>query len=77
MKVFLLLGGTSGFLLSFASGLFAGNEITIALRDGAIGCLAGVLLMKVLCAVVFMCIQNMAEKTVKVRAGTIGVDVNN
>lgn len=76
MKVFLLLGGTSGFLLAFVSGLFAGNEISVALRDGAIGCLAGTLLMRVVCVVALMCLQHLADKTVKVRVGNIGVDAN-
>ncbi len=46
MKFFLLIGGGCGFLLSFGAGLIAGNDLMIALRDGAIGCVAAALLMR-------------------------------
>jgi len=46
MRFFLLLGGFGGFALAGAGSLFAGNEPAFAVRDGAIGCLAGALLMR-------------------------------
>lgn len=68
MKFFLLLGGTAGFLLAFSSGLMAGNEISIALRDGAIGCLAGALLMKGFHSIFMMCLHDLAAQQARVRA---------
>ena len=46
MKYFLVLGGFLGCSLAFASALAAGNGIDIALRNGAIGCLVGAVLLK-------------------------------
>ena len=46
MKSFLVLGGFIGCFIAFSSSLMAGNEIGYALRNGAIGCLAGAVLMK-------------------------------
>jgi len=46
MKYFQLIGGFCGFVLALASSLSAGNEVAIALRDGAVGCLCGALLMR-------------------------------
>lgn len=68
MKFFLLLGGTAGFLLAFSSGLMAGNEISIALRDGAIGCLAGALLMKGFHTIFMKCLHDLAAQQARVRA---------
>jgi hypothetical protein len=70
MKFFLLLGGTAGFLLAFSSGLMAGNEISIALRDGAIGCLAGAFLMKGFHGIFMMCLRDMAVEKARARATT-------
>lgn len=72
MKFFLLLGGTAGFLLAFSSGLLAGNEVSIALRDGAIGCLAGALLMKGFHTVFIMCLHDMVAQ--KARASATNID---
>lgn len=68
MKFFLLLGGTAGFLLAFTSGLMAGNEISIALRDGAICCLAGALLMKGFHTIFMMCLRDLAAQQAGARA---------
>lgn len=51
MKTFLLLGGCTGFTLTFAGSLHAGNAPAFALRDGSIGCLVGALLLRGLHAV--------------------------
>jgi hypothetical protein len=67
MKFFLLIGGVCGFLLSFCAGLLAGNEIMIALRDGAVGCMAGALLMRGFSAVFLMAIKELASERAKER----------
>ncbi|MDD5350903.1 MAG: hypothetical protein PHQ12_11895 [Chthoniobacteraceae bacterium] len=67
MKFFLLIGGTCGFLLAFGAGLLAGNEIMIVLRDGAIGCMAGALLMRGFSAVYLMSIKELAAERAKAR----------
>jgi hypothetical protein len=46
MKYFLLIGGFFGFLIVFASGIAAGNELGAALRNASIGCVCGALLMR-------------------------------
>lgn len=46
MKYFLLLGGFCGFLVVFASGAAAGNDLSSVLRNATIGCLCGALLMR-------------------------------
>jgi len=67
MKFFLLIGGVCGFLLAFGGGLAAGNEIMIALRDGAIGCMVGALLMKGFSAVFVMSVNGLAASRAKER----------
>lgn len=67
MKFFLLIGGGCGFLLGFSSGLFAGNEIMIAVRDGAVGCTVGALLMKGFSAVFIMSLNALATERAKDR----------
>jgi hypothetical protein len=67
MKFFLLIGGVSGFLLSFCAGLLAGNDIIIALRDGAIGCMAGALLMRGFSAVFLNAVKELAAERAKER----------
>lgn len=67
MKFFLLLGGGCGFLLAFSAGLIAGNEITVALRDGAIGCIAGGLMMRGFSAVFVMSVKELAAARTKER----------
>ncbi len=68
MKFFLLMGGTAGFLLAFAGGLMAGNEISIALREGALGCVVGAILMKGFHAVFMMCLHDLAAQQTGARA---------
>ena len=46
MKYFLLIGGFCGFLVVFASGIAAGNDISYVLRNATIGCLCGALLLR-------------------------------
>ncbi|MCE9612530.1 MAG: hypothetical protein K8R23_20205 [Chthoniobacter sp.] len=46
MKFFLLIGGFCGFALTFAASLHAENEVSFALRDGAMGCLGGALILR-------------------------------
>jgi len=46
MKYYLVIGGFLGCFLAFSSSLMAGNEIGFSLRNGAIGCLIGAILMK-------------------------------
>lgn len=58
MKFFVLLGGSSGFVLSFVSSLHAGNAPAYALRDGAVGCLVGALFLRGLHFVIFASIRS-------------------
>jgi hypothetical protein len=46
MKHFQLTGGFCGFVLALCGSISAGNEVAIALRDGAIGCVCGALLLR-------------------------------
>lgn len=46
MKYFLLIGGFGGFLMVFASGIAAGNDLSIVLRNATIGCLCGAILLR-------------------------------
>jgi len=61
-KFFLILGAFLGFGLTFFAGMLAGHEATIALRDAAIGCIAGFFLMKGFMHVVFSSLQSVIEK---------------
>lgn len=67
MKFFLLIGGACGFLLSFGAGFFAGNEIMIALRDGAIGCVAGALMMRGFFSIYVTAVQDLAAERARER----------
>ena len=58
MKFFLLIGGVSGFAVTFAAGLHAGNAPAYALRDAALGCLGGALIFRVLHYVVMATIRS-------------------
>jgi hypothetical protein len=46
MKFLTLFGGALAFFLTFGASLHAGNEVSYALRDGAIGCFVGALMMR-------------------------------
>ena len=48
MKFFLLTGGFLGFVLSYIASWNAGNSAAQALTDGAIGCLGGATLFRLL-----------------------------
>ena len=58
MKFFLLIGGVSGFAITLAAGLHAGNAPAYALRDAAIGCLGGALIFHGLHFVVMTTIRS-------------------
>jgi hypothetical protein len=62
MKFFLSLGGSIGFFAAFFSALHAGSEIGFALRDGAIGCLAGALLMRGFHYIMILCIRSLVQE---------------
>jgi hypothetical protein len=67
MKFFLLIGGACGFLLSFGAGLLVGNDLLIALRNGAIGGMAGALLMRGFFEVYFAAVKELAAERAKER----------
>lgn len=46
MKALFLAGGAAGFLLCLAAGFSAGRGADVILRDAALGCLAGALLVR-------------------------------
>lgn len=46
MKYFLLIGGFSGFLIAFAAGVAAENDLSIVLRNAMIGCMCGAFLLR-------------------------------
>ncbi len=46
MQFVFLAGGFAGFALTAATGLLAGREPDLVLRDATIGCLAGALLFR-------------------------------
>jgi hypothetical protein len=70
MKFFILLGGSLGFLAAFSSALHAGSEIGFALRDGAIGCLCGALLLRGFHFVMMSCIRSLAVERARANAGS-------
>ena len=61
MKFFLVLGGAIGFLAAFFSALHGGSAIGYALRDGAVGCLAGAFLLRGFHYVVILCIKSLVQ----------------
>jgi hypothetical protein len=64
MKYFQLIGGFCGFILAFASSISAGNEVAIALRDGAVGCVCGALMLRGFHAALAWSVRDFAlEKT--------------
>ena len=46
MKYFLLIGGFSGFLIVFASGVGAGKDLSTVLCNATVGCLLSALLFR-------------------------------
>jgi hypothetical protein len=67
MKYFQLIGGFSGFVLAFCSSLSTGNEIAIALRDGAVGCLIGALLLRGFHSVIAWSVRDLAMERARLR----------
>lgn len=65
MKYFLVLGGFIGCFIAFSTSLMAGNEIGYALRNGAIGCLAGAVLLKGFYAALLSSVQAMSLEKAK------------
>jgi len=64
MKHFQLIGGFCGFVLAFCSSISAGNEVAIALRDGAVGCICGALLFRAFHSVLSWSVKDFAlERT--------------
>ena len=69
MKFFLSLGGSIGFLAAFFSALHGGSGVGYALRAGAIGCLAGALLLRGFHYVVILCIKSLVQEQAYAEAG--------
>jgi len=67
MKYFQLVGGFFGFVLALFSSLSAGNEVAIALRDGAVGCLCGALLFRGFHSVLAWSVQDFAVERARRR----------
>ena len=67
MKYFQLIGGFFGFVLAFVSSLSTGNEIAIALRDGAVGCLCGALLLRGFHSVIAWSVSDLAMERARRR----------
>jgi len=64
MKHFQLVGGFCGFVLAVCGSLSAGNEVAIALRDGAVGCVCGAFLFRLFHSVLAWSVQDFAmERT--------------
>lgn len=51
-KFFLSIGGFFGFMVALASGLWAGTEMSLVIRDASFGCVLGAFLMRNLLHVV-------------------------
>jgi len=62
MKFFLSLGGSVGFVAAFLSALHAGGALGFALRDGAIGCLAGAFLLRGFHYVFTFCLRSLIQE---------------
>lgn len=57
MKYFVLVGGSLGFSLAFSSALAAGNDVSVAVKNGTIGCMVGAFLLKGFHMVMMACIR--------------------
>jgi hypothetical protein len=62
MKFIFLIGGFIGFALTATTGLSAGREAGLVLRDAALGCLVGALLFRWFWSVVVKAITETAER---------------
>jgi hypothetical protein len=67
MKYFQLIGGFCGFVLAFGSSLSVGNEIAIGLRDGAVGCLCGALLLRGFHMAIAWSVRDLAMERARLR----------
>ena len=74
MKFFLALGGSIGFLAAFFSALHGGSLVGFALRDGAVGCLAGAFLMRGFHYVMILCIRSLVQGQADANAGGKGAN---
>jgi hypothetical protein len=72
MKYFQLIGGFCGFVLAMGSSLSAGNEIAIALRDGAVGCVCGAILLRTFHCVLAWSVQDFAAEKQRPKTMTGG-----
>jgi len=72
MKYFLVLGGFLGCALVFTSGLIAGNDPAIALRNSAIGCLAGASLLAGFRFTLVSCVRSVVAEKAKAHHGENG-----
>jgi hypothetical protein len=70
MKHFQLVGGFCGFVLAFCSSISAGNEVAIALRDAAVGCLCGAILFRGFHSVLAWSVKNFAIERARARRVT-------
>lgn len=75
MKLFLLIGGTLGFASAFGAAFSSGHEPGMLLRDGAVGCVAGALLMRIFYAVLMSCVRDLAAA--KMREAAAGAPGEN
>ena len=68
MKFFLLLGGFTGFVLSYTASWNADNSAAQVLRDGVVGCLAGAILFRGLHVMLMLTLRSHVEQTARERA---------
>ncbi len=61
MKFIFLAGGFAGFATTVVTGLWVGRDISLVLRDSAVGCLVGALLFKWFWSVVVKVMRETAE----------------
>lgn len=66
-QFFVTVGGFLGFSLAFFSGLQAGNDIAIVLRDGSIGCLVGAVFARGLLHVIVESLRSVAAERRRAR----------
>ena len=58
MRLYLLTGGFGGFLIALGTSLHAGTEASYALRDGAVGCVTGALILRCMYLVVMASVRS-------------------
>ena len=62
MRLFLLIGGFGGFLLALGASFHAGNEAIYALRDGAVGCVIGAMILR---GMYFVVMSNLRSRIIE------------